>query len=56
MRNKLFWSKYRSTISMLNGILWDRHIKKETKINIYKTIVRSVLTYGTEMWILNKKN
>ena len=40
---------------MLNGILWDRHIKKETKINIYKTIVRSVLTYGTETWILNKK-
>ena len=48
-------AKGRSTISMLNGILWDRHIKKETKINIYKTIVRSVLTYGTETWILNKK-
>ena len=42
-------------LSMLNGILWDRHIQKETKINIYKTIVRSVLTYGTETWILNKK-
>ena len=37
---------------MLNGILWDKTIFKTTKINIYKSLVRSVLTYGVETWIL----
>ncbi|CAG9826972.1 unnamed protein product [Diabrotica balteata] len=28
----------------------------KTKTYIYKTLVRSIMTYGAENWIINKKN
>ena len=41
------------------NILWDKQIFNKLgptiKINIYKSLVRSVLTYGAEVWILNSK-
>ena len=46
----------RSAIAMLNGILWGKQIFKETKIHIYKSIVRSlIITYGAETWTINAK-
>ncbi|XP_023230557.1 uncharacterized protein LOC111630653 [Centruroides sculpturatus] len=45
--------KGRSMIRMLNGFLRDKQIFKTTKINIYKSLVLSVITYGAEVWVLN---
>lgn len=46
--------KGRSVITMLNGVLWDKNIRIDTKLEIYKSIIRSTLTYGAETWQLNK--
>ena len=40
----------RQVTRQLNGILWNTHIRQETKIRIYKTIVESIVTYGAEVW------
>ena len=47
-------NKGRATIIMLNSISWDRNITKEVKLKIYNSIVRSTVTYGAEIWKLNK--
>ena len=39
---------------MLNSILWDKNITKQVKLQIYNSIVRSTVTYGAEIWKLNK--
>ena len=44
-------NKGRMAISKLN-ILWDRDITIKTKTNIYNTIVKSTITYGSETWHL----
>lgn len=38
-----------------NRILSSKVISQRTKIRIYHTIIRPVLLYGAETWILNKK-
>lgn len=45
--------KGRSAIAMLNGVWWDKTITIETKLQIYKSIIRSTITYGAETWHLN---
>lgn len=37
-------------------ILWDKNLKISTKNRIYKTIVKSLTTYGAEVWDANKQN
>lgn len=39
---------------MLNGILWDQNISKENKRRIYNTILKSIMTYGSEVWQIKK--
>lgn len=46
----------RNTIKQLNQVLWDRQITKSNKMRIYNAIVRSIMTYGAEIWVLNKRN
>ena len=46
----------RAALRMLNSIWWDQHITRKTKVIIYKSIVESILTYGSEVWIINKHN
>lgn len=42
--------------SISNTFLGKREISTETKITVYKaTIFRSVLTYGSESWILSSR-
>lgn len=48
--------KGRKTIGALNSVLWDKDIRKDTKMRIYKTIVQSVMTYGAEVWDLSQVN
>lgn len=45
----------RRAISMLNGVLWDKNISKENKKRIYNTIVKSIVTYSSEVWPIKAK-
>ncbi|GJQ84937.1 hypothetical protein Trydic_g540 [Trypoxylus dichotomus] len=40
----------RKAIVIVNGTLWDRNISKENKHQMYNTIVKSIITYGCEVW------
>ena len=46
----------RKAIAMLNGVLWDQRISKENKRRIYNAIVKSIITYGSEVWQLKKRS
>lgn len=45
----------RKSIQMLNSVLWSKDITKNTKKTIYKTITESITTYGSEVWVVNKR-
>ncbi|XP_030749700.1 uncharacterized protein LOC115877593 [Sitophilus oryzae] len=45
----------RRATSMLNGVLWDQGISKTNKKNIYNTVVKSIITYGSEVWQLKSR-
>lgn len=45
----------RKAIAMLNRILWDQSISKEKKRMIYNTIIKSILTYGSEVWPMKER-
>jgi hypothetical protein len=38
----------------LNKILKSEHLTWRTKIRLYKTLIRPVITYGSEAWVMNK--
>lgn len=38
----------RKVISLLNNVLWDQGISKDNKKRIYKTIIKSIVTYSSE--------
>ncbi|KAK4873810.1 hypothetical protein RN001_013170 [Aquatica leii] len=40
----------------LNFVLWNDKITKKTKHMIYQSIVESIITYGSEIWVLNKRD
>lgn len=44
----------RKITGALNSILWQKNIRTKTKTLIYDTIVKSTLTYGSEVWQINK--
>ena len=46
--NKLFYT-------LKNKIIRQREINRNTKLKIYKTIYRPILTFGCESWILTEK-
>ena len=39
---------------MMNRILWDQTISKANKKLIYNTILRSIVTYSSEVWQMKK--
>ncbi|XP_030751599.1 uncharacterized protein LOC115879091 [Sitophilus oryzae] len=45
----------RKAVSILNGILWDKNITIENKKIIYNSIVKSIITYSSEVWPLKEK-
>lgn len=45
--NKAYYSSY--------NMLKNKNISRKTKTKIYKTIIRPVVTYGSETWTLTKK-
>jgi hypothetical protein len=38
----------------LLGVMRCKDIHKKTKVKLYKTLIRTVLTYGSETWTLSK--
>ncbi|XP_045464765.1 uncharacterized protein LOC123674005 [Harmonia axyridis] len=46
----------RKVIGCLNGILWSKNITRSRKFNIYNTMIKSQLTYGSETWRLTERN
>jgi hypothetical protein len=38
----------------LNKIFKSKHLTWRTKIRLYKTLIRPVITYGSEAWVMNK--
>ena len=40
---------------MMYRLLKDRHVPKKAKLLIHMTILRPILVYGRESWILTKK-
>lgn len=43
-------------IGCLNGILWNKHITKRRKYNIYNAIIKSSLLYGSETWRITERS
>lgn len=46
----------RKAINCLNGILWSKEITKQRKYNIYNTMIKSSLLYGSEVWRITENN
>lgn len=38
----------------LNKLLCSKMVSRATKLRIYKTVIRHVVTYGCEVWTLSK--
>jgi hypothetical protein len=38
----------------LHKIIKSKNVSRKTKIHLYKTVIRPVVLYGSETWILNK--
>lgn len=43
----------RKIIGCLNSLWWDKNISRKNKKRIVKTLVESVLCYGSEIWVMN---
>jgi hypothetical protein len=37
------------------NVLKSKTVSQKAKLNVYKTIIRPVVTYGSEIWTLTKK-
>jgi len=46
----------RQAISMMNGILWDQQISKQNKHRIYNSIIKTIVTYSSEVWQIKEKS
>lgn len=44
----------KAIIRQLHPFLWNDSIKEKTKKHIYSTIFESCVTYGAEVWVINK--
>jgi len=46
----------RRAINLLNSVLWDKSIMKANKHRIYNSTIKSVVTYGSEVWQLKQRS
>jgi hypothetical protein len=40
----------------LNGILWNKDVRKERQLNVYTALIKSSLLCGSETWRLTENN
>ena len=52
LRIQASWKNWRK----LSGVLCDRRLSSRLKGMIFKTVVRSAMTYGTETWAIKKSH
>jgi hypothetical protein len=45
----------RYAISILNSVLWDKTVTKRKEKCIYNTVIKSIATYGCEVWQIKEK-
>lgn len=45
--------KSKKMIKMLHPILWNKNLTNKTKKNIFKTMIEPVMTYGSEVWVMD---
>ena len=50
-RIKGAWSRWRD----LSGVIYDKKVPMKLKSNLYKTVVRPAMVYGSECWALRKQ-
>ena len=48
IKNRITQAK--QAIKTLNSIWWSKNITKNKNLQIYQTIIQSILTYGAEVW------
>ena len=48
-------TKYSKNVGLLYPLLKEREIPQKVKVTIYKTVLRPILTYGCEAWVLIKR-
>ena len=48
-------AKYNRNVSMIYPLLKDRFVPRECKVVIYKTILKPILLYGSEIWALTSR-
>ena len=53
IRNRI--EKYNSNFILMYPLLKDKHVPTKSKITIYTTILRPILIYGCEAWVLTEK-
>jgi hypothetical protein len=46
----------RRCIACLNRILWSEDVRKERKLNIYNTLIKSSLLHGSDTWRLTEND
>ena len=46
--------KGRAKAAMLNSVLWNRQITRKYKLQIYNSIIKSIVTFGLETRTFNK--
>jgi hypothetical protein len=49
-------SETRRIIRTTNPLLWNRNFAHTTKILIHKSILKFILTYGSETWSVKRKH
>lgn len=52
MSNKI--SKFIKITGVINTVFKTSHVQKHTRLKVYKTLARPVLTYGSEAWTIRK--
>ena len=50
-RVRAAWAKWRE----ITGVINDKKIPRKLKIRLYETVIRPVLTYGAECWVMGRK-
>lgn len=48
-------SETKKAINALNSLWWNKHITRNRKLQIYKTVIQSILTYGAEVWQISTR-
>src|SRR3978361_1720895 len=53
--NKRIQKALNTYYAINSGFISKREVSRETKMGVYKTIVRPILTYGSESWTLTQR-